>query len=106
MRVVSTRLNDGDCKGKAEEGPTMFGIPFEMGYACLQLGQIMLPSSIWILRWSARGKAGQRYVRRADDDEQSERGMRARDVERSRESTLQDPVASRQDPYLTNESSL
>jgi len=27
----------------------MFGIPFSMGYSCLQFGQIITPSSTWIL---------------------------------------------------------
>lgn len=26
----------------------MFGIPFDIGYSCLQLGQTIFPSSTWI----------------------------------------------------------
>lgn len=27
---------------------TIFGIPFETGYSCWQLGQVIIPSSTWI----------------------------------------------------------
>ena len=34
----------------------MFGIPFEIGYACWQFGQTIVPSSMWI--WTGRGGGG------------------------------------------------
>jgi hypothetical protein len=39
----------GGLKGRR----TMFGIPFEIGYACWQFGQTIVPSSMWI--WTGRG---------------------------------------------------